>query len=45
VLAENNDGASHQTSLSRVSTRELGCDLGRIAFEERQHDAAAVLNK
>jgi hypothetical protein len=31
--------------VSRVSTRELGFDLGRVPFEVRHRDAAAILNK
>jgi hypothetical protein len=44
-MAEKYDAAAHQTIASRVSTRELGFDLGRIPFEVRHLDAASILNK
>jgi hypothetical protein len=34
----------HQTIVSLVSTRVLGCDVGRIPSEVRQRDVAALLN-
>jgi hypothetical protein len=45
VIAEKYDAPAHQTIVSRVSTHELGCDLGRIPFNVRQRDAAVILNK
>jgi hypothetical protein len=45
VIAEKHDAPAHQTIVSRVSTYGLGCDLGRIPFDARQRDAAAILNK
>jgi hypothetical protein len=35
VIAEKYDAAAHQTIVPRVSTRELGLDLGCIPFEVR----------
>jgi hypothetical protein len=45
VIAEKDDAAANQTIVFRVSTRELGFDLGRIPFEVRQRDAATFLNE